>query len=300
MTINRYPPAWQSDLHDTLSRLQAGFPEAYLYALIEGVHNEDCYPFAKRSRLPHYALYAGTPSADEETLCISPLLLAYRAEEQATWDRLLAKTSGRPALSIIVTQEPLAALVRRLTPWCMVDAAGYPLALAFADTRILPELFDTLTPAQREQLCGPMVHWQYVTRDAQWRNLPVPVSATELADVVALDDKQCAHLTNAAEADHVLYQLRTADAGRVDCHSPARAHALVRFWLACADHAQLAAAPDRRSLCEWGFVQPGIEQHPQIAAWLESPSAPVPLANLLQQWQAAFSESPSSTSTANP
>jgi len=290
MTINRYPPGGTSGLHATLQRLHADFPHAHRYALIEGVFDESCYPLVKRSRLPHCALYAATPAADEETLCVSPLLVEYREEEQTTWDRLLAKTNGKPALSLIATPEPLAEIAQRLAPWCIVDAAGYPLALSFADTRIMPALFATLTPSQRAQLCGPMVHWQYVARDARWESLPVPVDHAAPADAVALDDKQCAHLMHAAEADHVLYQLRTTVAGLVDCHAPARAHELARFWLACADHAQLAAAPGRQSLCEWGLAQVGRENDPQITAWLQGAPASIALADLLRQWQAAIAE----------
>lgn len=287
MAINRYPAAWPAELHAGLKRMRSGFPHAHLYALIEGALDESCYPLLKRSaRLPHVALYAGTPGADDEVLCLSPLLVEYREEQQRAWDRLMAKTDGRPALSIIATPEPLDALARRLAPWCVVDAAGYTLALSFADTRILPELFNVLTPHQRAQLCGPMLHWHYVARDASWAALPLAVSETPAAGRVVLDEKQCAQLTDAAEADNVLHRLRAGNAGLVDCHTPARAYASVRYWLACADHARIDTPSGRAEVCEFGLRHPALDASPELLSWLSQPASPHSFDMLRDRWLA--------------
>ncbi len=270
MTINRYSPNWLDELHERLSKLLLEFPQTHIYALIEGVLDESCYRHLKRSkRLPYFALYANTPGADEETLGISPLLVEYRAEARDTWNALLDKTDGKPALSLIATQESLMELAQRLTPWCIVNADGYTLALSFADTRILPELCAVLTPLQHAQFFGPAHCWQYVTRAASWATLPLPKSNASPAREVALDQRQCAQLMAAAEADNILHQLRTATAAAiVDCHAPARAHELVRHWLTCADRARISATPDRIGLCEWGLQHAGMENHLQVADWL--------------------------------
>ncbi len=147
MSINLYPSDWKDAWHTQLNELRRQYPQAHIYALVEGVLNETCYPMLKRSGLlPFIALYANTPCADEETLCISPILIEYVESAQKTWNSLIKKTDGRSALSLIVTTESLQQIAARLTPWCVVDAAGYTLALSFADTRILPELFKILTP----------------------------------------------------------------------------------------------------------------------------------------------------------
>lgn len=290
MTINRYSSTWFEDLQESLNHLHDEHPDTRIYALIEGVHCESSYPWLKRSTgLPYFSLYANTSCADEEILSMSPILVEYRTDAQDTWKTLLQKTDGRPALSLIATPESLSDLARRLTPWCVVDAAGYTMALSFADTRILPELFKVLSPVQRQQLCGPMLRWQYVTREATWDTLPLPVTPLPAAHEVKLDEKQCACLTDAAEADNVLFQLRSHARNIVDCHSPARAHALIRHWLACADHAQIASSPERVEMCEFGLSRPWLEQAPEISMWLATPSSPQSFHALRQQWLAACS-----------
>jgi hypothetical protein len=284
MNINRYPQDWQTDLHRQMEYLQHQFPQARTYALIEGALNESCYPLLKRAGcLAYRALFSGTPNADEETLGLSPLLAEYEPAQQRAWDALLQKTDGWSALSLIVTPESLSQLAERLAPWCIVDAAGHPLALSFADTRILPELVKILTLQQSEQFCGPALYWQYVTREAKWEALPLPGSAKQPSDAVTLDERQCASLIAAAEADHVLYQLKTSGSSLVDRHAPAPAHALVRYWLSCADHAQIESVPARVELCEMGLTHSGLENHPRIATWLAAPSKARSIASLREE-----------------
>ena len=156
MSINMFPADWKASLHTRLQAFRCQFPDAQIYALVDGVFDESCYPLLKRAKhLRYEALFAGTPSANEETLSISPLLVEFDDAIRVTWERLLEKTNGHPALSLIVTPEPLKQLAARLAPWCIVDAADYTVALSFADTRILPQLFKTLTAQQLGQFCGP-------------------------------------------------------------------------------------------------------------------------------------------------
>jgi hypothetical protein len=285
MTINRYADRWQDAMHQRLSAINQQFPQAHIYALVEGVLNEACYAMLKRAGgLPFSALYEYTPSADEETLAISPILVQYETEGRHTWDMLLKKLDGKPALSLIVTPEPLQQLTERLLPWCVVDAADHTLALSFADTRILPELFNVLTPQQLEQFCGPALVWQYLARNAEWIELPLPEDEGPPAVDVRLDEQQCAQLIASAEADHVLFQLRASVANLVDCYTPARAHDLVCHWLSCADHAQIESARDRLSVCEFGLEHPGLESQPQMAEWLAMPSQRLSVAAVQTLW----------------
>lgn len=287
MAINSYPEAFLQDMHASFERLSTECPQKRIYALIEGALNERCYGLLKRAgHLPFQALYANTASADEETLALSPLLVEYQADARHEWDTLIKKTDGKPALSIIATKESLVQLTHRLMPWCVVDAAGYTLALSFADTRILPVLFEVMTPAQREELCGPMLRWQYVARDAQWASLPVTSNDAPPADKVVLDEQQCACLTDASEADNVLFHLRSVTSSAVNCHSPARAYALVSQWLTCADHARIHSAPDRRHLCDWGLSHPSLESQPRLTDWLQSSGQTQSLDKLLDQFEA--------------
>ncbi|QAU35320.1 DUF4123 domain-containing protein [Janthinobacterium sp. 17J80-10] len=278
MRIDAYPADWQESWHRGLSELRTEFPKANIYALIEGVLNEACYTLLKRSgSLPFIALYANTPSADEETLCVSPILVEYLEPARRTWAALLKKTNGLPALSIIVTPESLAQLARRLAPWCIVDAADHALALSFADTRILPELFDVLSPQQLAQFCGPAQHWQYLTRSAKWQKLPLPkIGGNNLAaaDAVILSDEQCGQLMAASEPDNVLFQLRRSASGLIDCHTPAHAHELVRYWLDCANHAQIDGSSERFNLCHMGLTYPHLKHSLPVSTWRAEASRP--------------------------
>jgi hypothetical protein len=297
MKINCYPVDWQHTWQMHLAELQSQFPQARIYALIEGVMNETCYPFLQRSgQLPFHALYSNTPSADQETLCISPLLVEYKESARHIWKSLLKKTDGLPALSLIVTPESLAQLAERLTPWCIVDAAGQTLALSFADTRILPELFKVLNREQLAQICGPTVQWQYLTRTAEWQALPLPDMATPhpaSTQAVSLNDEQCAQLMTASEADNVLFQLRRSASNLVDCHTPARAHELVQYWLNCANHAQMETAPERFTLCQLGLEHPHLADSQLVNAWLAEASQPCAYETLHARWAASDSQSAS-------
>ena len=285
MSINRYPHDWHDTFRLQSADLRNQFPDAHLYAMIDGVLNESCYSFVKRStHLKHFALYKNTPSRDEETLGLSPLLIEYDAAEQRAWNKLMAKTDGLPALSLIVSPESLDQLAARLTPWCIVKAGGQFLALSFSDTRILPELCKALTAEQLGQFFGPALRWQYVARNAEWRALPLPEIALPPADEVTLDEQQCARLIAASEADGVLFQLRRRDAALVDCQTPARAHEFVCHWLACADHAHIDALPERVELCELGLMHPALERDPQVVAWLNAPGTPTTLDALKARW----------------
>jgi len=285
MTINLYPPGWHEAFDQQITDLQTQFPEAHIYALIDGVQNESCYPFLKRhGGLSYFPLYKNTASRDDETLGLSPLLVAYDEFAPLIWRKLIEKTNGHASLSIIVTTESREQIAERLTPWCIVNADGEWMALSFSDTRILPELFKVLTQEQVGQLCGPALRWQYVTRHCTWQDLPMPTVPLTLADEVKLDEQQCARLIDASEADGVLYQLRRANAALVDCQSPARAHELTRHMLNCANHAQISSPPERVELCELIFLRPALANDMQLMQWLSSPSTPTSLDILKTRW----------------
>ncbi|WP_143450365.1 DUF4123 domain-containing protein [Janthinobacterium sp. BJB446] len=287
MGINMFPSDWKVSLHTRLQAFRRQFPEAYIYALIDGVFDESCYPLLKRARhLRYEALFAGTPCADEETLTVSPLLVEFYDAGRFTWERLLEKANGHPALSLIVTPEPLQQLAARLAPWCIVDAADYTVALSFADTRILPQLFKTLTAQQLGQFCGPAHHWQYVTRKGDWDDLILPAEALPAAVDISLSEQQCAQLMRAAEGDGILFQVRATSPRLLEPHAAEQAHALVEYWLGCADHARLETPPDRLDVCIFGLENPGLQARPQLASWLAEPARAQTPDSLFERWMA--------------
>lgn len=287
MSINMFPANWKESLHTRLQAFRCQFPDAHIYALVDGVFDESCYPLLKRAQhLRYEALFAGTPCADEETLTVSPLLVEFRDAGRFTWERLLEKANGHPALSLIVTPEPLQQLAARLAPWCIVDAADYTVALSFADTRILPQLFKTLTAQQLGQLCGPAHHWQYVARNGDWGDLTLPGEVLPAAVGISLSEQQCAQLMRAAEGDGVLFQVRATSPRLLEPHTAEQAHALVEYWLGCADHARLETPPDRFDVCIFGLENPDLQARPQLASWLAEPARAQTPDSLFERWLA--------------
>lgn len=287
MDINMFPSGWKVSLHTRLQAFRRQFPEAHIYALIDGVFDESCYPLLKRTQhLRYEALFSGAPGANEETLPISPLLVEFDDTARFTWERLLEKTNGHPALSLIVTPEPLQQLAARLASWCIVDAADYTVALSFADTRILPQLFKILTAQQLGQFCGPAHHWQYVTRKADWSDLTLPGEALPAALGISLSEQQCAQLMRAAEGDGILFQVRATSPRLLEPHTAEHAHALIEYWLGCADHARLETPPDRFDVCIFGLENPGLQARPQIASWLAEPARAQTPDSLFELWMA--------------
>lgn len=287
MSINMFPADWKVSLHTRLQSFRCQFPEAHIYALVDGVFDESCYLLLKRSQhLRYEALFACTPCADEETLTVSPLLVEFDDAVRFTWERLLEKTNGHPALSLIVSSEPLSQVAARLASWCIVDAADYAVALSFADTRILPQLFKILTAQQLGQLCGPAHRWQYVTRNGDWGDLALPDEALPAAVGISLSEQQCAQLMRAAEGDGILFQVRATSPRLLEPHTAEYAHALVDYWLDCADHARLEAPPDRFDVCIFGLKNPGLQARPQLASWLAEPARAQTPDSLFELWMA--------------
>lgn len=271
MLINHYPVGWTEALHERL-----GEGEGFVYALVEGVHNEAFYQRLKKLNLWRYQpLYASAPSADEETLGLGPILLQYSDEHRKRWDALLEMTNGLPALSVIVSPEPIDRLAARLIPWCIVDADDYTLALSFADTRILPALVEALDVQQRGEFLGPATRWMYPGRDAAWQELPMQSAlALPAAEKVTLTARQVAALMAASEADSIAYQLSQYINRPLADYTPFEAHVMLRQWLQVADHVKLDSHRDRFALCEFGIARPELLNDGQYLALLESNGGP--------------------------
>lgn len=266
MLINRHPAGWKEALHASLQDCAEN-----VYALVDGVHNESFYRQLKKAECFRYqSLYASAPAADEETLGLAPILVQYSGAHHKKWDALMELTDGMPALSIIVTPEPIEQLAARLAPWCVVDADGYTLALAFADTRILPALVAALMPEQRGQLLGPALRWRYTGRDACWQELPVePEQALPPADQVELTAQQVAALMAASEVDSMVFQFGQYISKPLAAYAAHEAHAMIVQWLRVADRVRIEGHQDRLALCQFGLERPGLLNDERYLALLE-------------------------------
>lgn len=271
MLINPHPANWKEALHESLRE-----SEGFVYALVDGVHNEAVYQKLQKMDYLHYqSLYATAPSADEETLGLGPILVQYSDTYRKRWDELLEMTNGLPALSIIVSPEPMDKLAARLIPWCVVDADDYTVALSFADTRILPTLVGTLDARQRGEFLGLATRWIYPGRDAAWLELTLqPEQALPPAGKVELTAQQVAALMAASEADSIAYQMNQYINKPLAVYTPFDAHLIISQWLQVADHVKMKSNRDRAALCEFGLKRPELVKESRYSALLESSGGP--------------------------
>ena len=282
MLINHHPVDWKEALHDSLHE-----SEGFIYALVDGVHNEAFYrKLEKLGCLRYQPLYATAPSADEETLGLGPILVQYSEEYRKQWDALLDMTNGLPALSIVVSPEPIDRFAARLIPWCVVNADDYTVALSFADTRILPSLVDALDVKQRGEFLGRATRWTYPGRDATWLELTLqPEQALPPAEKVALTAQQVAALMAASEADNIAYQMNQYIGKPLAGYTPFDAHLMIAQWLQVADHVKMESNRDRFALCEFGLERPELLTDARYLALLESGGGP----RTLDETRALFS-----------
>lgn len=266
MLINPHPADWKEALHDSLRESQG-----FVYALVDGVHNEAVYQKLKKmDYLLYQPLYATAPSADEETLGLGPILVQYSNMYRKRWDAILDLTNGRPALSIIVTPEPMDRLAARLIPWCVVDADAYTVALSFADTRVLPTLVEALGDQQRGEFLGPATRWIYPGRDAAWLPMMVePEKALPAPVKVALTAQQVSALMTASEPDSIAYQMSQYIGKPLAGYTPFDAHVMISRWLQVADHVKLESNRDRFALCEFGIERPELIEDARYITLLE-------------------------------
>ncbi|USX17533.1 DUF4123 domain-containing protein [Oxalobacteraceae bacterium OTU3REALA1] len=271
MLINPHPANWKEALHESLRE-----SEGFVYALVDGVHNEAVYQKLQKMDYLHYqSLYATAPSADEETLGLGPILVQYSDTYRKRWDELLEMTNGLPALSIIVSPEPMDKLAARLIPWCVVDADDYTVALSFADTRILPTLVGTLDARQRGEFLGLATRWIYPGRDAVWLALMVePEKALSASENVALTAQQVSALMAASEPDSIAYQMSQYIGKPLAGYTPFDAHVMISRWLQVADHVKMESNRDRFALCEFGVERPELIEDARYLALLESGGGP--------------------------
>lgn len=271
MLINPYPADWTETLHASLRD-----SDGFIYALLDGVHNEAFYRKLKKLEGPRYQpLYAAAPSADEETLGLGPILVQYGDEFHKQWNALLEMTDGLPALSIIVSPETMNELAARLISWCVVDADDYTLALSFADTRILPALFGVLDVRQRGEFLGPARRWTYPGRDAAWLALPLQLEqALPPAEKVTLTAKQVSALITASEGDSIVYQMSQSLGNPMANYTPFEGAVMIAQWLELANHVKIESSRDRFALCEFGLNRPELLNHVRYLALLESGGGP--------------------------
>ena len=173
------------------------------------------------------------------------------SEKQLTWlNELVASCSGQPMLSVLCSAVPAEVLIAHFRPYLLArteDSLEWPVR--WADTRVLPILIDSLTPAERTHFMAPIHAWSCVDRSGEileWLGdgLPYPVPAD--FDCWPVDDARFSHLVAEAEADAIIGALYDTHPDLFDLREPVANHACVKKHLAIASHYGIDSAGSRR------------------------------------------------------
>jgi hypothetical protein len=163
---------------------------------------------SEQSHVSLYAdLYSG-PGLD----AIAPVLLVLPANDDdrlSLVQRLLRLTSGKPMLSIIVSDLPIKALALHLQQQMeAVTSDEKAWMLRLADTRSLHSLLEVFTPFQRERLLAGIKHWHYLGRDGQIGSVSgTPLQVEPDIKPYELDGHQHQRLQRLALPDALLFNI---------------------------------------------------------------------------------------------
>jgi hypothetical protein len=211
-------------------------------------------------------LFESLPGCREETKDMSPFLAPFKSADK-TIARLLKRCNQWPMVSAIETTEFLRELSERLASWCVVEADGQRFNFRFADTRRLPCIFKTLSPAQRVAFCGPVVRWTYVSRDGRWAELKIDGPSAPAAAEPVLNQRQFASLVHDSRVDELMVQLGYR--GNATYKHPVRSHQLLTAALKTATDAELSEE-HVLDWCEWFWRRDSLHDKSAAALALES------------------------------
>ncbi|MFC0269270.1 DUF4123 domain-containing protein [Kushneria aurantia] len=215
--IDHYSPGWLSETRAMLENLLAREPRPGLHFLLDASFRHETVLPLIRARWPEgrwCSLYQDTANVSERVLAVSPLLLAIDEESLDSLAALAEETSGRPMLSLVVSDESMASLYRRLGAFRIVTVRGMRYVLRLADTRRLPQIVEMLTESQRSLLMGHMTAWYHTGRDGSWHDVSIDVDAVTEPDSLtamtglALDERQARILIDMNRIDALIDSLR--------------------------------------------------------------------------------------------
>ena len=161
-------------------------------------------------------------------------------------------------LSLLISAIPADRLCGHLQPYLRArtgDSLEWPVR--WADTRVLPELMATLTPAENEHLLSPFYLWLTLDREGapvQWQGAGQASPKPAGFDCWPLDEARFGQLLNAAEADAVLSQIDERRPDLLAGGLPADIHRRVAGQLALATRHHIDKAPDRLHFAMLGLM----------------------------------------------
>ncbi len=259
-----------ADLYETQSKTPR-----HLFALVDGVFDENLLAKRPWSREKQWSLYEGTDLQAFDK--VAPHLLAAPADiaEQHGWlQEIFAACDGKPMLSILASTLDGSTLRQHFQPYVIArteDLTEWPVR--WGDTRVLPQILRALEPEQREQLLSPLYGWWSIQRDGSlivWRGHSTTALVPATFDKLPLNDQAFALLVDQAEADAILANIWDTHPDLLRRYRPSKCHFRVAKHLVLATENGIQAANARQhfsmlALC----LNQEFVQHPDMIALLK-------------------------------
>jgi hypothetical protein len=261
MLIDTFTPDFIEALE---ARAAALDPSHQLFLLLDGAFVPGMHRMLRSDAKA--ILFESLPGCSEETKDMSPFLTPFRPADK-TMRRLLKRCDRWPMVSAIETTESLRELSERLAAWCLVQVDGERFNFRFADTRRLPCIVKTVSPAQRASFCGAALRWTYISRDGRWAELKIDGPSAPRAAEPVLDQRQFASLVDDSRVDELMVQLGYR--GNATHKHPRRSHELLTAAIKAATEAELSEE-HVLDWCEWFWRRDSLQDRTAAALALES------------------------------
>lgn len=145
-----------------LARLEEKAERLTLYALVDGIQFERCFD---KSLLEGHGAHPLFSAPEDQGLAFAgPWLLDMSQQSPAHADDILRLEKKYPAVSWIISGQPLVTLARHLERGLMVTLPSKEQGVfRFYDCRVLKRLPDLLSPAQFAQLMKYSQCWFFLS-----------------------------------------------------------------------------------------------------------------------------------------
>ena len=270
-------PDLQNQIVQSLTGLYKDCVDAspYVFALIDGVFDEQLLARRGWSRQTKYSLYEGTDL--EEFGAAAPHLLEAPVEidERERWLReIISACEGKPMLSFLASVLSAPELCLHFRPYLIArseDLTEWPLR--WADTRVLPEILAVIKPEYCEQLMSPLHAWWSIRRDGSlvvWKGTTASQRSPVGFDKIPLSDREFSELVDRAEADAVLANIHDTHTDLLRRYTPSECHARVAEHLLVASEHGIHAASARQHFSMLALsLNESFARHPAMATLLQ-------------------------------
>ncbi len=273
--VNPWPKGTTERLLSSLQALREQTQvHLYSYILLDASFDQSLPIAFSWRRYVECTLYDDTRLAGLKAVAPHLLRMPDESEKQLAWlNELASSCSGKPMLSLLCSAVPAQALIAHFRPYLLArteDSLEWPVR--WADTRVLPILIDSLTPAERTHFMAPIHAWSCLDRSGEileWSGDGLPNPAPPDFDCWPLDDARFSHLVAEAEADAIIGALHDTHPDLFDELESAMAHAIVKNSLPLANLYGLESAGSRQHFAMLALMlDEKFAEHPAMQAVL--------------------------------